>query len=133
MPARPASESPQARGHVVECDDCNGRILRAENTDVGDALRGEIVDELVIATLRQVIKVLDANDLRDRLRLGQLLGRDRAQTDMLNQAALLEFGERRQRLFEGFVSGAAQSSQPKIDHVAANQRRDCADCLVLRR
>src|SRR6516162_812894 len=67
---------------------------------VGNTLGGQIVDESVVAALGDVVEVLNADNLRDRLRLGQLPGRNRAEADMLNQTLLLEFGECGEWLFE---------------------------------
>ena len=45
-----------------------------EERDVGDALRGEVVDEGVVRAMGDVVEVLDADDFGDGLRLGQLRG-----------------------------------------------------------
>jgi hypothetical protein len=57
----------------------------------------------VIGPLRHVIEILDADNIRDGLRLSELLRRDGAQAKMPNQALLLELGKRRERFFEGSV------------------------------
>ena len=53
-----------------------------------------VIDEPVTAALGYVVEVLNADDLGDCLRLGQLSRGDRAEADMLNQALLLQFSER---------------------------------------
>src|SRR5580658_2655924 len=85
----------ERRSHFVEPRRLQGRKSSEWKVrHIGDTLRGQIVNESVVATLGQVIEVLDANNLRDSLRLGQLLGRDRTKANMLNQALVLEVGER---------------------------------------
>ena len=71
----------------------------------------------VVATLGQVVEVLDADNLRDRLRLGQLPGRNCAEADMLNQTLLLEFSERGERLFERLVFRSGESAEPEIHNL----------------
>src|ERR1035438_10016541 len=106
------------RGYCIE----PGRLQRGEPSQwkvrhVGDALRGESIDESVVGALGDVVEVLDAHNLRDSLRLSQLPGRDRAETDMPNQALLLQFGKRRQRFFKGVVRWSAKAAEAKIDDI----------------
>ena len=54
----------------------------------------------VVAALRHVVEVLNADNFRYRLRVGQLPRRDSAQPDMLNEALLLQLGERGERFFK---------------------------------
>ena len=81
---------------------------------IGNALGGQIVDESVVATLGDVVEVLNADNLRDRLRLGQLPGRDRAEADMLNQTLLPEFSECGEWLFERLVFRSGESAESEI-------------------
>ena len=108
----------ERRGYFIE----PRRLQRGESTQgkvrhIGDALRGESIDESVIGPLGHVVEVLDADNLRDGLRLSQLLGGDGAEAEMPNQALLLEFGKRRQRLFERFVFRSGEAPQAQIDHI----------------
>jgi len=76
-----------------------GRLERREPSErevrhVGNALGGQIVDESFVAALGHVVEVLNADNLRDGLCLGQMPGRDCAEVDMLNETLLLQFSER---------------------------------------
>ena len=53
-----------------------------EERYVRDALPGQLVDQGVVVALGQVVVVLHAHDVGDRLRLGDLGGRDVAQADV---------------------------------------------------
>jgi hypothetical protein len=62
------------RSRVERC-----RLERREPSErevrhIGNALGGQIVDESIVAALREVVEVLDADNFRDCLRLGQLAG-----------------------------------------------------------
>ena len=75
-----------------------GRLERREPAEreerhVGDALPGQVVDERVVLAVGQVVEVLDAHDLGDRLRLGHLGGRDVAQADVADQPLTLQVGQ----------------------------------------
>ena len=59
-----------------------------EERHVRHALPGQLVDERVIAAVREVIVVLHADDLGDGLRLRQLFGRDVAEADVPDQPFL---------------------------------------------
>ncbi len=102
------------RSRVKRC-----RLERRESSErevghIGNALGLQIIDERVIATLREVIQVLDADNFRDRLRLGQLLRRHGAETDMLNEPLLLEFSERGEWLFKWLVFRSGEPAEPEI-------------------
>src|SRR5579863_775825 len=84
---------------------------------VGNALSGQIVDELIVAALRYVVEILDADNFRNGLRLGQLAGRNCAQPDMLNETLILEFSERGERLFKWLVFRSGESAKPQIHHL----------------
>src|SRR5579862_3691308 len=91
------------RSRIESC-----RLKRREPSErevrhVRNALGGQVVDESFVAALGQVVEVLDTDNLRDGLRLGQLPGRDCAEADMLNETLVLEFSERGERLFKWLV------------------------------
>jgi hypothetical protein len=67
------------------------------------------------SALREVVQVLNADNVGDRLRLGQLPRRDGAQTDTLNEALLFQFGERGLGLLKGLVFRHGESPEPEID------------------
>ena len=71
-------------------------------------------DELIVAALRDVVEVLNADYFRDRLRLSQLAGRNCAETDMVNEALLLQLGERGEWLFKWLVFRSGKSAEPEI-------------------
>ncbi len=80
-----------------------------------DALRCEGIDESVVGALRQIVEILDTDNFRDGLRLGQLFSRDGAEADMPNQSLLLEFGKRGKRLLKGFVLRRGETAKAQID------------------
>src|SRR5580700_5293172 len=105
------------RSRVERC-----RLERRESSErevrhVGNTLCRQIVDESVIAALSDVVEVLNADNLCDALRLGQLAGRNCAETDMVNEALTLEFTERGERLFEWLVFRGGESAEPEIHDV----------------
>ena len=51
-----------------------GEAAEGEVGHVGDALGGKAVDQVVVATIGNVVEVLDADDRRDRPSLGDLFG-----------------------------------------------------------
>ncbi len=82
-PARPASASPRVGPRRPTG---GGRLERREPAEreerhVRDALPGQVVDQGVVVAVGQVVVVLHAHDVGDRLRLGHLGGRDVAQAD----------------------------------------------------
>jgi hypothetical protein len=78
-----------------------------------------IVDELFVAALGHVVEVLNADNLGDGLRLGQLPGRDCAEADVVNETLVLEFSERG----VGVVP---------IERIRSNTFTDCADNHIVR-
>ena len=57
-----------------------------EERHVRDALPGQVIDQGVVVAVGQVVVVLHADDLGDRLRLGDLGGRDVAEADVADQS-----------------------------------------------
>src|ERR1700756_2552311 len=57
---------------------------------VGHASAGEVVDKSIVPPLCHVVKVLHADDLRNRLCLHELLGTDITQAEMTNQPLTFE-------------------------------------------
>ena len=64
-----------------------------EEGDVGDSLLRERIDERVLFAVGNVVHVLHADDRSDALRGGHLRGIHGADTEVLNEALLLELGE----------------------------------------
>ena len=64
------------------------------------AVLGELVDQLVVVAVGEIVQVLHAHDRGDRPRLGDLLRRRVADSQVPDQALLPEFGERLERLGE---------------------------------
>ena len=88
-----------------------GRLQRREPAEreerhVRDALPGQVVDQGVVVAVGQVVVVLHAHDVGDRLRLGHLGGRDVAQADVADQPLALEVGQHRHLLGDGPLLGA---------------------------
>ncbi len=100
-----------------------GRLQRREPAEreerhVGDALPGQVVDQGVVVAVGQVVVVLHAHDVGDRLRLGHLGGRDVAQADVADQPLALEVGQHRHLLGDGPLLGAvARPHHAVVDDV----------------
>src|ERR1700758_1165842 len=76
----------------VECRRLQwGEPSQREKRNISNPLRGKVLDEGVIFPLRQVVEVLHADDVGDRLSLSYLLRGDVAQTDIPDQPLPLEF------------------------------------------
>src|SRR5271165_5887824 len=84
---------------------------------IGYASTRKVVDKSVVTSLRDVVHILDANNLRDCLRLIQLLGTDVAQTEMPNQSLTSELHKHRQRFFDRPLRWRHHSANPEIDQV----------------
>ncbi len=61
-----------------------------EERNVGDAARRELIDERVVATVCQVVEVLDADDLGELTPFGDLGRCDVAEADMADEASPLK-------------------------------------------
>ncbi len=88
-----------------------GRLQRREPAEreerhVRDALPGQVVDQGVVVAVGQVVVVLHAHDIGDRLRLGHLGGRDVAQADVADQPLAPEVRQHRHLLGDGPLRGA---------------------------
>jgi hypothetical protein len=99
------------------------RLQRTEPAErkerhIGDAVAGQIVDKGVVGPMRQIVLVLDADDLGDPPSFRDLPGRDVAQTDMPHQTLPLEFGQGRERRLDRSLGRAMRiEHDPKIDHL----------------
>jgi len=82
MPARPASASPggMPQPHRALPTGAAREPSEREIGHIGNALSGQIVDESFVAALGYVVEVLDADNFRNCPRLGQLAGRNCAET-----------------------------------------------------
>src|SRR5579862_8543029 len=99
-------------------DDCRGsESSQREERHIGDALLREMIDDAVIVSLRHVVEILHANDLRNLLALSQLPGTDVAKAEMTNEPLLLELRQHGQGFFDGFVGWRHDSSDPEVDDV----------------
>src|SRR5580698_3040185 len=94
-----------------------GESAQREEGYIRNSLRGEFVHKGTIISLGDIEKVLYADDLRDLLRLSQLLTRDVAETEVLDQPLTLEFGERGQRLFDRSLRGLQNLAHAEIHYV----------------
>ena len=82
------------------------RLQRAEapereERNVGDPGRREVVDERVVRPVREVVRVLDADDLRDPPPLGDLPGRHVAEPDPAHQTLALKIRQHGERRLDG--------------------------------
>ena len=113
--------------------DRSGENPLREVRHAGNALSDQIADELIVAPLRDVVEVLNADCFRDRLRLSQLAGGSCTETDMVSEALLLQLGQggeaalQTARLPERRIR-PAEDSRP-----GTHRRSGCADCRVRHR
>jgi hypothetical protein len=75
------------------------------------------VDQLVVLAVGEVVHVLHAHDRRDRLCLGDLFRRRVADSEVPDQALLLEFDERLEWLSERAGLGSLCVAEPEVDQV----------------
>src|SRR5271165_3055830 len=68
-----------------------------EERHISNALTRKVVDKAVVRPVRNVVEVLHADDLGNRLPLRQLSGTDVAQTQMANQSLTLQLCKHSQR------------------------------------
>jgi hypothetical protein len=79
-------------------DDCSGvKPPSGEERHIGSAIAGEIVDQNIVVTMREIVQVLHADDLADPAAFGDLRWRDIAQADMADQPLALKFGQHGER------------------------------------
>ena len=98
-----------------------GRLQRGESAEreerrVGDVLRCAPVDQGVVGAIRDVVEVLHGHDGRDRLRLGELGLRRRADAEVPDQAVLLQLSQRAEGLADR-IGAVAFGGHPKVHHV----------------
>ena len=72
---------------------------------------------LELLALRYIVEVLDGDDLRDSLRLRELLGSDVAQTDVTTQPLTFQFDERGKWFLDGSVRRLGESTNPEVDDI----------------
>ena len=120
-PSRPATDRSVAglqRGEAAE----------REVGHVGDALRGQGVDQLVVAPVGEVVEVLHADDRRDRLRLGDLLGGHGADAEVPDQSLLLQLGQHARTVRRSSRLGAVHTADAQVDDVERVQAEVARDC-----
>src|SRR5690606_31626977 len=88
-----------------------------EEGHVGDAVRGELVDEAVVVAVGEVVHVLHALDPGDGPRLGHLLRRGVADAQMPDEALPLQFHERFERFGDRAGHGPLGVAEPEVDQV----------------
>jgi hypothetical protein len=90
-----------------------GETAEGEERGEGDVLLRAAVDEVVVLPVGDVVEVLDGDDGSDRLRLGELSGRDPADAEVADQSLLLKLGEDRERLGERLVDAVRRVTEPR--------------------
>ena len=78
---------------------------------------GKGVDERIIVPVSDIIKILYADDRRDRLRLGDLFGVDSTYAKVLYKAFSLHFGENAERLRYRTWLRRIKATDPQIDDI----------------
>src|SRR5439155_8944520 len=84
---------------------------------ITNPLFGKGVDQRIILPVCDIVKVLDADDRRDRLRLGDLLGAHITHPEMLNQTRVLHFRKHAERLSNRTGLRCNEATDPQIDHI----------------
>src|ERR1051325_3291075 len=67
---------------------------------IGYASTCKVVDKAIVMPVRHVVEVLYADNFGNRLRLGQLIAIDVAQTEMTDQSLTLQLRKHSERLFD---------------------------------
>ena len=87
-----------------------------EERHIGDAVAGQIVDQGVVAAMREIVVVLNADDRGDPASFRDLRGRDVAEPDVADEALPLELGQGCQRRFDRPFGGAVRREHgPQVD------------------
>ncbi len=98
---------------------CNDAAFttKREVGNISNSLFGKGVDERIILPVRDIIKILDADNWRDGLRLRDLLGGHSTYPEMLYQTFLLHFGEHAERLSDRTWLRCIEAADPQIDDI----------------
>lgn len=100
---------------MVELIGLQGReTAEREVRDVGNALGGEGIEELVVLAVGDVVEILDANDIGDLAGFRELRGGDVAEADVADESLLLEFGESGERGFDGAFGRSHGRADPEV-------------------
>ena len=99
--------------------DCRrSEAAEREERHVGGAVPGEVVNQRVVVSMRQVVHVLHARDRADTARVGDLRRRHVAQADVAHETLQLQFGQRSERLLERAVGRSMDAEHAaKVDDV----------------
>src|SRR5206468_11950256 len=84
---------------------------------VSNPLFSKRVDQRIILPVSDIVEILDANNWRDRLRLGDLLGGDRAYPEVLYKTLLLHVREHAEWLRYRTWLRCIQAADPQIDDI----------------
>src|SRR5438552_14730733 len=93
------------------------KTTEREERHITNSLFGKEIDERVIATIGDVVEVLDAYHRSDRLRLGNLLAGDITYPKVLNQTRSLHFREHAERFRDRARRRRVQATNPQINHI----------------
>ena len=91
----------------------------------------ELVDQCVVFAMREIVKVLHADDVAYAASLFDLRRRDITQPDMTHQALPLEIGQNRKRRFERPFCGMMQIEHAPQIHDIDRFDTKIADVVVL--
>ena len=100
-------------------DDCSGvKPPQREIGHVRDALGGQRINQAVVMAAGDIIQVLHAHDRSDPTAFRNLRGGDVAETEVADQALLLQLGEHRKRRFNRSFGGRMDIKHgPEVDDV----------------
>src|SRR5436190_3563045 len=101
------------------------KTTEREERHITNSLFGKEIDERVIATIGDVVEVLDAHHRSDRLRLGNLLAGDITYPEVLNQTGSLHFREHAERFRDRAWRRRVQATNPQIDHIKGAEPEVC--------
>src|SRR5213082_2212874 len=101
------------------------KTTEREERHITNSLFGKEIDERVIATIGDVVEVLDAHHWSDRLRLRNLLGGDITYPKVLNQTGSLHSREHAERFRDRDRRRRVQATNPQIDHIKDIEAEVC--------
>src|SRR5947207_15841028 len=101
------------------------KTTEREERHITNSLFGKEIDERVIATIGDVVEVLDAHHRSDRLRLRNLLGGDITYPKVLNQTRSLHFRVHAERFRDRAWRRRVQATNPQLNHIKDIEAEVC--------
>jgi hypothetical protein len=114
------------------------RLQRIESAQwkerhVGDAVASKLIDQSIVGPMRQIVVILDADDVTDPASFLDLRARDVAQADVTDQSFALKLGQHAERRLDGpFGRPMDVEETAEVDHIQhlqAQVAQVVLDCL----